>query len=86
MTIANGTLPLVSFGSAGYGRRQGLLMIPARIVQAFAPWLFGLCLYRWGAGALWLSASLGLVAFSVLFLLPRVGTVSTTTDVNHFRR
>ena len=33
MTIANGTLPLVLFGSAGYGRRQGLLMLPARIVR-----------------------------------------------------
>ena len=71
MTIANGTLPLVLFGSAGYGRRQGLLMIPARIVQAFAPWLFGLCLYWWGAGALWVSASLGMAAFTALFWLAR---------------
>ena len=81
MTIANGTLPLVLFGSAGYGRRQGLLMLPARIVQAFAPWLFGLCLYRWGAGALWVSASLGLAACTALFLLARIGTTEST-DLN----
>ena len=73
MTIANGTLPLALFGSVGYGRRQGLLMVPARIVQAFAPWLFGLCLYRWGAGALWVSASVGLAACAALFLLTRNG-------------
>ena len=37
LTIAIGTLPLMMFGSAGYGRRQGLLMIPARVVQSLAP-------------------------------------------------
>ena len=55
LTIAMGTLPLVLFGSSGYGRRQGVLMVPARVIQASAPWVFGLCLERWGAGALWLS-------------------------------
>ena len=79
MTIANGTLPLVLFGSVGYGRRQGLLMVPARIVQACAPWLFGLCLYRWGAGALWVSASVGLAACAALFLLARLGTTESTS-------
>jgi len=78
MTIANGTLPLALFGSAGYGRRQGLLMVPARIVQALAPWLFGLCLYRWGAGALWVSASVGLAACAALFLLARIGNLEST--------
>ena len=43
LTIAKGTLPLVLFGPQGYGHRQGVLMIPARIAQASAPWLFGLC-------------------------------------------
>jgi hypothetical protein len=32
MTIAIGTLPLVLFGPSGYGRRQGLLMMPARVL------------------------------------------------------
>ena len=49
LTIAKGTLPLVLFGPAGYGHRQGWLMVPARIAQALAPWLFGLLLDRWGA-------------------------------------
>lgn len=69
LTIAKGTLPLVLFGPQGYGARQGLLMVPARIAQALAPWLFGVCLDQWGAGALWLSATLGLVAFGALMAL-----------------
>lgn len=69
LTIAKGTLPLVLFGPQGYGARQGLLMVPARIAQALAPWLFGLCLDRWGAGALWLSGALGLIAFGALMSL-----------------
>lgn len=62
LTIAIGTLPLLVFGSKGYGQRQGLLMVPARIVQAGAPFLFGLAVERWGAGALWLSTMLGILA------------------------
>lgn len=69
LTIAKGTLPLVLFGPAGYGHRQGLLMVPARIAQAASPWLFGLCLDRLGAGALWVSAGLGLAAFLSLLAL-----------------
>ncbi|ARP90683.1 MFS transporter [Bordetella genomosp. 9] len=69
MTIAKGTLPLVLFGSHGYGAKQGVLMVPTRIAQAFAPWLFGLCLDRWGAGALWVSAGLGAVGFLALMAL-----------------
>jgi len=69
LTIAKGTLPLVLFGAAGYGHRQGWLMVPARIAQALAPWLFGLLLDRWGAQALWVSAAIGLVAFASLWLL-----------------
>jgi predicted MFS family arabinose efflux permease len=71
LTIANGTLPLALFGPRGYGRRQGLLMAPARIAQAGAPWVFGLALQRWGAGALWLSGAVGLVALAALLALPR---------------
>ena len=69
LTIAKGTLPLVLFGPAGYGHRQGLLMVPARIAQALAPWLFGLCIDRWGISSLWLSTMLGLTAFAALLLL-----------------
>ena len=73
LTIAKGTVPLVLFGPLGYGRRQGWLMVPARIAQALAPWLFGVFLDRWGAGALWLSASVGLLAFAALWKLRAPG-------------
>jgi predicted MFS family arabinose efflux permease len=69
LTIAKGTLPLALFGPAGYGARQGWIALPGRALQGLAPWLFGLALERWGAGALGLSAALGLAAFGVLMLL-----------------
>lgn len=69
LTIAKGTLPLALFGPAGYGLRQGLLMMPARLGQALSPWLFGLLLAEWGAGALWGSAGLALSALAALWLI-----------------
>ena len=77
LTIAKGTLPLVLFGPHGYGLRQGLLMVPARVAQASAPWLFGILLDRFGAGALWFSSALGLTAFAALLLLPRPGRAAS---------
>ena len=74
LTIAKGTLPLALFGPQGYGARQGWLLMPSRVAQAAAPFLFGLALDRWGAGALWLSAALGLSALTALMLLPRPRT------------
>ena len=70
LTIAKGTLPLVIFGSHGYGHRQGVLMVPARFAQAMSPWLFGLALDRWGAGALYVSGLVAVLAFAALFTLP----------------
>ena len=69
LTIAKGTLPLVLFGPAGYGARQGLMMVPARVAQAFAPVLFGMALDHAGAAALWLTTLLGLAALAALWLL-----------------
>lgn len=69
LTIANGTLPLVLFGPAGYGVRQGLMMVPARVAQAFAPVLFGMLLDGVGAAALWLTALLGVAALGALWVL-----------------
>ena len=69
LTIAIGTLPLLIFGANGYGQRQGFLMVPARIVQASAPFLFGIAVERWGAGALWFSAILGLSACLALVVM-----------------
>lgn len=69
LTIAKGTLPLALFGPQGYGARQGWLMMPARVAQAAAPFLFGLALDFWGASALWLSGGIGLAAFGALVAL-----------------
>ncbi|MFT7774200.1 MFS transporter [Roseateles sp.] len=69
LTIAKGTLPLALFGPAGYGHRQGLLMMPARLAQALSPWLFGLILSRFGTTALWFSAGVGLTALVALLLI-----------------
>jgi len=69
LTIAKGTLPLMLFGVKDYGARQGLLMVPARFAQALPPYLFGLAIDRFGAGALWFSAALGLLGFAALMLL-----------------
>jgi MFS family permease len=70
MTIANGTLPLHFFGAGGYGLRQGLLMMPAKILQAAAPFLFDLLLSRFGTAALSATAALGIASCVVLCLLP----------------
>ena len=72
LTIAKGTLPLVLFGAHGYGERQGWLMMPARVAQATAPFVFGLALDRWGASTLWLSAALCLSALGALMLMPTI--------------
>ncbi len=69
MTIAKGTLPLALFGPQGYGARQGWLVMPSRVAQAFAPLAFGWALDAFGAGAFWLSAGLGLAAFGALMAL-----------------
>lgn len=69
LTIAKGTLPLALFGPQGYGARQGWLMMPARVAQAAAPFLFGLALDSWRANALWLSGGIGLAAFGALVVL-----------------
>ena len=69
LTIAKGTLPLAFFGPHGYGARQGWLMLPGRVAQAFAPFAFGLALDYWGAASLWLSTALGIAAFVALMVL-----------------
>ncbi|MET1117155.1 MAG: MFS transporter [Comamonas sp.] len=69
LTIAVGTLPLKVFGAQGYGQRQGWLMVPARIVQAGSPFLFGMAVSQWGLGALWVSSLLSLSAFLALWAM-----------------
>jgi hypothetical protein len=54
LTIIKGVLPLSLFGERGYGRRQGLLFLPAAIVQAISPFLFSLCISSLGKDALYI--------------------------------
>ncbi|MEX0741015.1 MAG: MFS transporter [Pseudohongiella sp.] len=71
LTIAKGTLPLAIFGPQDYGLRQGWLMMPARVSQAFAPVLFAVLIDRFGLHALLLSAALGCLAFiALMFIKP----------------
>ena len=69
LTIAKGTLPLLYFGTQGYGERQGVLMVPARIAQALAPVVFGALMQRVGVAALLLTALLGTLAWLALSAL-----------------
>lgn len=75
LTIAKGTLPLAIFGPAGYGLRQGFLMVPARFAQAGAPFLFALLMELYGSAALLLSTALGLVGLVALLALSPSSTV-----------
>jgi MFS family permease len=79
LTIAKGTMTLAIFGAQGYGQRQGLLLVPARIAQALAPWLFGLALARWGLDSLYLSAAVGVAMVGALLLL-RVAPAAATAQ------
>ena len=81
LTIAQGSLPLVLFGPRGYGLRQGMLMLPARFVQALSPLLFGLALQSWGAQALWLTAALGAACLGALLCLPKVPPIVPSLPV-----
>ena len=69
LTIARGTLPLALFGPEGFGKRVGLLSLPARATGAIAPLAIGLMTEYFGAGALWFCGFASLSAFAVLVLL-----------------
>ncbi|QWG23156.1 MFS transporter [Bradyrhizobium sediminis] len=69
LTIARGTLPLALFGPQGFGRRVGVLSLPARATGALAPLAVGLMVEHLGTGALWISALASVSAFGVLLLL-----------------
>ena len=53
MSIIKGTLPLSIFGEKGYGGRQGILFLPAGIMQALSPLLFSICIDAFGKGSLY---------------------------------
>ena len=51
LSIAKRSLPLAVFGPVGFGAWQGLLVAPARLPQAAAPFAFGLLVETSGAAA-----------------------------------
>jgi len=69
ITIARGTLPLAIFGPVGFGRRVGMISLPARATGAFAPLALGLMVEHFGRNALWISALASISAFVALLLL-----------------
>jgi predicted MFS family arabinose efflux permease len=69
LTIARGTLPLALFGPEGFGKRVGLLSLPARATGAIAPLAIGLMTQYLGTGALWFCGFASLSAFAVLLSL-----------------
>ena len=83
ITIARGTLPLAIFGPTGYGRRTGILTVPARVTVAVAPFVFGVLLDWIGTFAVMVSAGLSLAAFASLWLLrprPARATAPAASD------
>jgi MFS family permease len=69
ITIARGTLPLFLFGPVGFGKRVGMISLPARLTGAAAPLALGLMVEHMGRGALWISALISVSAFFALLLL-----------------
>lgn len=71
VTIARGTLPLALFGPAGFGRRVGVISLPARATGALAPLAMGLMVEHVGSQALWITVLASISAFVALLLLPK---------------
>lgn len=69
LTIARGTLTLALFGPHGFGRRVGVISLPARAAGALAPLVVGLMVEQIGTATLWISALASLSAFAVLLIL-----------------
>jgi len=70
ITIVRGTLPLALFGQAGYGERQGVIAVLARVMQAAAPVSYAWVLYGVGPkAAIALTAALSLAALGALLAL-----------------
>ncbi|WP_137130509.1 arsenite efflux MFS transporter ArsK [Rhizobium sp. FY34] len=73
-SIVFGTLPLVLFGSEGYGARQGQMTLVRLVASAISP--FGLAFLLETSGAdvvLWSLVVLGLVAGALFVALARLG-------------
>lgn len=70
LTITRGTVPLILFDPASYGRLVGKLVAPSFLLSATAPIAYAATITRYGeAGALLLSAAVATVgAFAALAL------------------
>lgn len=81
-SIVSGTLPLVLFGTAGYGRRLGSISSARLIVSAFAPFAFALV-----AGAattqisLWVVIAVGFLGTSSFLAIWRLTKQPATAAV-----
>jgi MFS family permease len=69
LTISRGALPLALFGPQGFGRRVGMISLPARITGALAPLAIGLMAETIGIATLWVTALASMSAFVALMLL-----------------
>jgi hypothetical protein len=69
MTISKGAVPLALFGSQGFGKRQGYLMLMSTLAQASAPLGFGLAVDSLGVNAFLVSFVLSSTAFLALCIL-----------------
>lgn len=68
-TIARGSLPLAMFGPGGYGARLGLISVPGRFAQAFAPFGFALLSVRSPYLGLWTLVGVSVVGLACLLVL-----------------
>jgi predicted MFS family arabinose efflux permease len=71
ITISRGSLPLALFGPEGFGRRVGVIAMPARICGALAPVMLGYGMQHLGTHVLWISAALSVSALIALGFLGR---------------
>jgi hypothetical protein len=60
---------LMLFGPVGFGKRVGMISLPARLTGAAAPLALGLMVEHMGRGALWISALVSVSSFFALLLL-----------------
>ena len=76
--LAFSLLTIISWGAWGAVSKVASDGVDANTNQIFftlglnlAPWLFGLLLDQSGANVIWLSGSLGMMAFAALLVLPQ---------------
>lgn len=72
VTIVKATLPLALFSAENYARRTGLLLIPAQLMAAAAPFAYAWLNKTLGiAGAMWVSTGLTLVITGLAIAIVR---------------